>query len=245
MGNLNNKFAIVTGSSTGIGRAVSVALAKEGARIALVARRVQELKKTKKIIIDAGGNAEIFPVDLSKVDLINQFVSNIKTITNHVDILLNIAGVWHGKDEVYANTNFENFQRQVILNTYNVGLVAPTLLAHDLIPLMPKGGKIINLSGTFENGAKGWLPYYVSKRAIEDLTIGLAEELKEKGIQVNCVSPSDVATEEYQKYFPQYVKNAISPKEISDFILQLCSGNKTGKIFVIKKGQKMFKKFHA
>lgn len=82
-------------------------------------------------------------------------------------------------------------------------LTAPTLLSHALIPLIPTGSSIINLSGTFENGGKGWLPYYVSKRAIEDLTIGLADELKDKGINVNYVSPSDTATDEYKRFFPE------------------------------------------
>ena len=74
---------------------------------------------------------------------------------------------------------------------------------------------MINLSGTFENGAKGWLPYFVSKRAIEDLTLGLAQELEEKDIQVNCISPSDTATEAYAKFFPQYMNDAIEPSEIA------------------------------
>ena len=69
---------------------------------------------------------------------------------------------------------------------------------------MHAGSKIINISGTFESGAKGWLPYYVSKKAIENLTVGLSQELRDKQIQVNCISPSDTLTESYQKFFPEY-----------------------------------------
>lgn len=242
---MKSKFAIVTGASTGIGRAVAVALTKRNFFIALVARRIDKLEETKKLIVAAGGKAEIFPADLSEINQINKLIFKIKLMTKKIDALINIAGIWHGQNEVYANTDFGKFSQEIILDTYTVGLTAPTLLVHDLLPLMSKESKIINLSGTFENGAKGWLPYYVSKRAIEDLTIGLAEELKNRKIDVNCVSPSDVATEAYQKYFPEDAANALKPEEIAAFIVKLLSINKTGKIFVLKKGYKLFEKFHG
>lgn len=245
--NLKDKFVVVTGASTGIGRATAIEFGKQGATVGLVARRVEELEKTKQIVEDVGGKAEIFQADLSNVTTINELIKSIKTKTDKVDILVNIAGIWHGKDEVYAGKDFEKFDEKVITDTFNVGIVAPTLLAHGLIPLMPDGSFIINLSGTFENGAKGWLPYYVSKRAIEDLTIALSEELFDRGILVNCVSPSDVATEEYQKYFPKDAKNALDPKDIAEFIVKLCEWKitETGKIWVLKKDKKPVEKFHA
>jgi NAD(P)-dependent dehydrogenase (short-subunit alcohol dehydrogenase family) len=159
-----------------------------------------------------------------------------------------VAGIWHGNDEVYAEKDFESLSQRVVLDTLNVGTVAPTLLAHGFIPLMYKGSRIINISGTFESGAKGWLPYYVSKKAIEDLTIGLAEELKNKGILANAISPSDTATEAYEKYFPQHMSEAISPKVIADFVMHLCSEEAeqtTGKVFVLKKGKEPYEGYHS
>lgn len=240
-----SQFAVVTGASTGIGRAVAITLAKKDFFVALVARRIDKLEETKKLIIDIGGKAEIFPTDLSKIESINELISKIKLAAGGVSVLVNIAGIWHGQNEVYAETDFEKFSQKIILDTYAVGLTAPTFLSHGLLPLMSKESKIINLSGTFENGAKGWLPYYVSKRAIEDLTIGLAEELKDREIKINCVSPSDVATEEYKKYFSQYAKDAVNPEEIAKFIVKILSSNQTGKVFVLKKGYKPFEKFHG
>ena len=128
-----------------------------------------------------------------------------------------------------------------------VGTVAPSLLVHGLLPLMPERGKILNISGTFTNGAKGWLPYYVSKKAIEDLTVGLSEELADKKIQVNGISPSDTATAAYKKYFAEYLDEAIEPKLIAKQAVFLCSNEAddiTGKIFVMKKGEKPFTSFH-
>ncbi|MBU0579190.1 SDR family oxidoreductase [Patescibacteria group bacterium] len=245
---MKNKFAIVTGSSTGIGRAIALALAKEGVFIALAGRTQDKLLKTKTLIAQNGGQAEVFIGDFTKLDSLEALIASIKQRTDKVDILVNVAGIWHGKDEVYAEKDFESFSREVILDTYAVWLTAPTLLAHAFIPLMPKGGKIINISGTFENGAKGWLPYFVSKKAVEDLTIGLAEELKDKDIQVNAISPSDTATEAYQKYFPQYMDEAIEPDKIGEYAVYLCSEEAkeiTGKVFVMKKDKEPYEGYHT
>ena len=242
-----NKKAIITAASTGIGRETAIAFAREGAEVLLVARTEDKLQETKKLIENQGGKAEIYIVDLSDISSINKFITEVKKDHKTINILCNIAGIWHGTDVVYAEKDYETFDQKVIIDTYNVGTIAPSLLAHAFISLMPKGSSIMNLSGTFQSGAKGWLPYYVSKRAIEDLTIGLSEELKDKDIRVNGISPSDVATEEYRKYFPQYIQNAINPKEIAKFAVYLCSKeakNITGKIFVLKKGKEPFEGFH-
>ena len=141
----------------------------------MVARTKQRLDETLRLVQKEGGHGKIIIADLSTIDSLNMCISSVKKEASTIDILINVAGIWHGKDEVYAKRDFETFPQKVILDTYTVGMIAPTLFAHAFIPLIPKGGKIVNISGTFESGAKGWLPYFVSKRAIEDLTIGLAE----------------------------------------------------------------------
>lgn len=234
---LQNKIAIVTGASTGIGRAVAIEFAKEGAYVALVGSTQEKLLKTKSLIAESGGKSDVFIGDFTNIDSVNTFIALIKKQTDKIDILANIAGIWHGKDEVYANKDFEIFSEEVILDTYSVGLSVPTLLAHAFIPLMPHGSAIVNLSGTFENGAKGWLPYYVSKRGIEDLTIGLSQELSDKGIRVNCVSPSDTATEEYKRFFPDDAIGAQSPEQVAKFFVEIVGRDVTGKVFVIKNGK--------
>ncbi|MEK7550818.1 MAG: SDR family oxidoreductase [Patescibacteria group bacterium] len=80
------------------------------------------------------------------------------------------------------------------------------------------------------------------------MTIGLAEELKDRGITVNAISPSDTATEAYKKYFPQYFPDAIEPVEIAKFAVYLCSpeaGDISGKVFVLKKGEEPYEGYHA
>lgn len=240
------KIAVVTGASTGIGRAVALELGKNGYEVYLVARRPDELVKTQQQITAAGGIAQVFPADLSSMTSINQLLIAIKAKTKYIDLIANIAGIWHGDVAVFAGVDFEKFDQQVIIDTFNVGTIAPALLVQGLLPLMSEGGKIINLSGTFENGGKGWLPYFVSKRSIEDFTIGLSQELEDRGIQVNCISPSDTATDAYARFFPQYIEDAVQPVEIANMLVELAnpSSKITGKVFVIKKGQKPRDSFH-
>lgn len=243
----DQKFAVITGASTGIGRAIAVALAREGFFVGLVARTEEKLKETQDLIERGGGKAEFLIADLSETDSLNQLITQVKNRTKRIDILVNVAGIWHGESEVFAGKDFSSFSQRIILDTYSVGIIAPTLLAHAFGPLMPRGGKILNISGTFENGAKGWLPYYVSKRAIEDLTIALSEELEGKDIQVNAISPSDTATEAYRKYFSQYIDEAIDPEEVAKEAVFLCSEKAngiTGKVFVMKKRKKPFEGYH-
>ena len=234
---MKDKFAVVTGASTGIGRAIALAFAKEGAFVALVGKSEEKLLETSNLIKETSGKSKVFICDLSDNSSLRTLISSIKSEIGRIDILVNVAGIWHGKDEVYAGKDFESFDEKVILDTYSVGLTVPTLLSHAFIHLMPSGSTIINLSGTFENGGKGWLPYYVSKRAIEDLTIGLSQELSDKGIRVNCVSPSDTATEEYKRFFPDDAKDAQTPEDVAKLFVELVNKDETGKVFVIKKGK--------
>jgi len=202
----------------------------------LVGRNLDKLQETKKLVERVGGKAEVFQADLSNLTSINDLIAKIKLQTKKVDAIINIAGVWHGEDEVYAGRNFATFDQKTIL--------APTLLVHGLLSIMPVVSRVINLSGTFENGARGWLPYFASKRALEDLTVGLAEELKDREILVNCISPSDTATEEYIKYFPKDAKDANSSEGVARLIVKTMESRETGKVVVIKKGQ-ISEKFHA
>lgn len=237
------KYAIVSGASTGIGRAVCIELANNNFEVGLVGRNLDGLVETRKRIEENGGSVKIYECDLSNIGEINNLIKKIKDERKQIDLIANIAGIWHGKDKVFAGINYDEFEENVLLETMEVGILAPMLLVNKLLPLM-SGGDVINLSGTFENGGKGWLPYYVSKRAIEDFTVGLADELKEKNIKVNCISPSDTATESYKKFFPQYIDESADPKEIAKKFIEIIKSKDTGKVFVIKKDKDITEGFH-
>lgn len=242
------KYAIVIGASSGVGGAIALELAKSGYFVALVGRNQVRLDEIKLKVDAIGGGNRIFTANLNTFEGINKFISDIKEDTSQVDVLVNAAAIWHGENEVFAGRDFDTFPEQIVSDTMMVGLMAPTLLTHAFIPLMPLKSKIINISGTFENGGKGWLPYFVSKRGIEDLTICLADELRDRDIQVNCISPSDTATPAYEKYFPEYIDDSMDPVEIAREVARLCApeGDQiTGKVLVMKKDQPVTERFHA
>ena len=236
---LKNKVAIVTGASTGIGRSIAIEFARQGAIVGLVSRFVEGLNQTFKAVNKVGGKGEVFVLDLRENKAIQDLAKKIKNKWKKVDVLVNVAGVYHGKDKAYFGIGFADYSVDQILETFDVGITAPTLLSHQLLPLMGGGSKIINISGTFESGAKGWLPYYVSKKAIEDFTVGLSQELRDKQIQVNCISPSDTLTESYKKFFPEYAKEEIclKPEDVANLAVFLASEEAdhiTGQIIVLK-----------
>lgn len=219
---LENKRAVVTGASTGIGREISLILAKEGAEIILVGRRKEQLELTKQMILDNGGTAYIVIADLK--ENVTKIGEHILEKYKSIDIIANVAGVWHNADKAYYGPRLWELPENEILEVMQVGIIAPMLLTKTLLNSMIKKrqGKIINISGTFENGAKGWLHYYVSKKAIEEFTVGLAQELREYKIQVNAVSPSDTYTEAYAKFYPDESQDVcMNPKDIARLVLAL------------------------
>lgn len=245
---LKNKYALVTGASTGIGKAIAVEFAKQGAFVFLTARTEIRLKDVRQIVEKNGGKSGVIPADLSNVESINDLIKDIRKITNKIDIVVNVAGVWHDQGQVYAANSFESFSQDVIVKTYNVGITAPTLLVHGLLPLMPTRSKILNISGKFSHGAKNWLPYYMSKKAIEDLTVGLSEELADRDIQVNCISPSDTSTESYRQFYPRVEEKTLDPEEVARFACHLCASstdNITGKVYVMIAGREPYEAFHT
>lgn len=136
-----NKVVVITGASTGIGRATAIAFAKAGAHVVLGARSLKGLIETKKRIREVGSTAEVITVDLADEKRLNLFVKMVKENHKQIDALVNIAGIWHGKDDVYAEKDFQDFDQKIIVDTFFVGTIAPSLLAHAFIPLMPRGSQ--------------------------------------------------------------------------------------------------------
>jgi NAD(P)-dependent dehydrogenase (short-subunit alcohol dehydrogenase family) len=155
------------------------------------------------------------------------------------DILVNVAGVWHDDKTVFAGVPLVDTPAKQILEVMEVGLLAPMLLTRAFLPPMLRAqqGKIISISGTFATGGAGWLHYYVSKLGLENFTVGLAQELRPSKIQVNCVSPSDTATDALRRFFPEDAKTALDPREVARLVVFLASQDAehiTGQCIVIK-----------
>lgn len=236
----NGRTAVVTGASTGIGKAIAIALANTGDRVALVARPSGRLNETQSVIRQHGGAAWVFPCDLRDPHAILQTAASIDQQLGPVSVIVNCAGVWHNDDIVYAGKALHETPVEQIHEVLDVILIAPFLLTRALIPGMIRtgSGKILQISGTFESGASGWLHYYVAKKALEHFSEGLAQELRKYEIQVNTISPSDTATEAYQRFFPETPhEQCVSPQDIASvacFLLSEKADHITGACIAVR-----------
>ena len=232
------KNIVITGASTGIGRAICLAIAEDDVSLALIGRNEEGLSETKKLIEEKGGKAKVYLADLTTEA--EQVGESILKDFDSIYAICNVAGVWHGVDKVYYGPMLWETPSSEIKNVLEVGVIAPVILTKTLLPAMVKNneGKVLQISGTFENGATGWLHYYIGKKAIEDFTVGLSEELRPYKIQVNTISPSDTWTEAYAKYYPDADPSICnSPEDIAEeakFLLSDKSDSITGQCIIIR-----------
>lgn len=215
---LASKVAIVTGASRGIGRAVSVALAKEGAAVVLAARSIEKLRETADQVTSAGGRSEIVVTDLVEEQSIKNLVRVTGEKFGRLDILVNNAGVTHSaKLEETATKDWDY--------CFAVNSRAPFLLCREALPLLKRADTayIINISSVV--GVKGYplqSAYTASKHAIRGMTISLAEELNRSNIRVHLICPGGVDTELLQKVRPDLKKqDLMQPEEIAELVLYL------------------------
>lgn len=210
------KTAILTGASSGIGRAIHKELASQGWEVIALTRGELDLAKLDDVAREARKLAEKKP---------------------QLDALIHVAGIWHDAEKVLANHDLEDFTPHQIADTMNVGVTSFMILAALLLPKLTKTGLVVGISGTFENvGASGWLPYYTSKRALEDFLVGLAQDYP-NGPYVYGVSPSDTATPVYKKFYPEYAAVGQPPEVVAELVIRLAGGElayKTGDIIKIR-----------
>lgn len=236
--------ALVTGASTGIGKALAIELAKKGYEVGLVARSKEKLEKVKEEVLLNGGKAEIFVTDLSDPKSVSALIEEVRNKFETLDLLANIAAVWHDGNKHYFGMSLGEYSEEQILDIMSVGVTAPMMLARGFAPIMPKGSNIVNISGTFWVGGMNCVPIYVSKRAIEDLTMALAVEYKVAGIAVNCVSPSDTGTESLAKYFPEELEEGNTVEDVVETIVKLMTDGKTGRVVVVQNKKVIEEGFH-
>lgn len=188
---LSSKVAIVTGAGRGIGEAVALAFAREGARLVLAARTLSQLQQVADRVTNLGGAAHIVPADVSNRADVARIVQAALDRYGRLDVLVNAAGVY-GPIGPTWDVDIDEWLRAMHINLFGT-----FLCCHEAVPHMieRRSGKIVNFSG---GGATAPLPrfsaYGVSKTAIVRLTETLAEEVKEFNIQVNAVAPGAVDT---------------------------------------------------
>ncbi len=188
---LEGKVTVVTGGGRGIGAAIAIACAREGARLALVARTVEQLNDVAKVIDEVGADVTTIPTDVTDQLQTDAMAQSVREYFGRVDILFNNAGGGSERRPV-AESEPNQWIYDVTLN-----LTSAYLVTHALLPLMIEsgGGKIINTgSGMGHRPGSGSSAYRVGKAGMWMLTQCLAEELWEHGITVNELIPGPVAT---------------------------------------------------
>lgn len=188
---LQNKVAIVTGASGGIGRCIALALAEKGVRVELIARDPGRLQKVADEIREGNGVAFPFPADIRSVEQVEALVADAQSRFGAVDILVNSA-FW-GPPGSIEETD-EAFWDQTLDTT----LKAPFLLARAVAPLMKrqKGGRIVNIGSLAgKTGEDNRTAYCAAKWGLEGLTAALAAELTRYNIHVHLISPAATHTQ--------------------------------------------------
>lgn len=220
---LEGRAALVTGASSGLGRATAVALAQAGADVALVARSEEELESAREEVSKIGRRALALPADLAKEDEAAGAVERTVEAFGRIDVLVNAAGT--DAPGTVEELDVEGWDRTLAVN-----LRAPFLLARASFPRMREvgGGTVVNVSSVA--GKKGWAnasAYCASKFGLTGFTEALADEGREHGIRAIVLYPGAMATnwgswtpEERRRSTRQEAPpgQALPPERVADFI---------------------------
>lgn len=189
---LNNKTAIVTGGSKGIGKGIARTLVDEGCNVVICARGEKELNETAdELRNEAGGEIRAIPADMTQDADLNNLVESTAERFGAIDILINNAGT------VGANGLFEETPMQEWRDLFELNLFAVVRITQKVVPYMKEQswGRIINISS--ENGRQPYpdmLHYNASKAALDNFTKGLSKQYTQDGILINAVSPAFIKT---------------------------------------------------
>ena len=189
-GKLKSRVAIVTGGDSGIGRAVAVAFAKEGANLAVVyLNEHEDAKRTKEEIEQCGRKCLLIAGDVAEGRFCQEVAEKAVSTYRRIDILVNNAAEQHVRESIMDIDN-EQLER-----TFRTNLFSMFHLVKAVLPHLKEGGRIINTTSvTAYKGSPYLLDYSATKGAIVAFTRSLALQLIERGIHVNAVAPGPIWT---------------------------------------------------
>lgn len=217
MQSLKGKVAIVTGAGRGIGRAVAVALAKEGVNVGLIGLTLSNLEKVQQEVQALGVKASIAAADVKDLNSVTQAVDQIRNELGAIDIVINNAGTAKfGKFLELTPEEWENIIRVNLMGVYNV----TRAVLQEMIDR--RSGDIINISSTAgERGAAATSAYSASKFAVLGLTESLMQEVRKHNIRVMALTPSTIATDlaVEQKLTDGNPEKVAQPEDLAELIV--------------------------
>ena len=188
-----DRTALVTGAGSGIGRAIALALAAEGARVVAAGRRAEPLDETVRLIENQGGKALAVTADVTRPEDAETLVRAAVDTFGSLDVAVNNAGVFRGGAPL-ADLSEADWQTQLDTNVTGVFLALRAEIRR--MRTQPSGGAIVNVASTFgaHKRVPGAAAYAASKAAVSALTRGAALDHIREGVRINAVSPGAVET---------------------------------------------------
>jgi NAD(P)-dependent dehydrogenase (short-subunit alcohol dehydrogenase family) len=202
---LNGKKTLITGADSGIGRAVALAFAREGADVAVsYLSEHEDAEETKRLVEACGRQCVLLPGDLIDPEHCRELVVKTVEAFGRIDVLVNNAA-HQTYIESIADVSDEEWERTIAVN-----LSAIFYLSKAALPHMREGSSIINTaSKQADEPSPSLLAYAVSKGAIQNFSAGLAQQLAKKGVRVNTVAPGPVWT--------PLVASSLPPEQVASF----------------------------
>jgi NAD(P)-dependent dehydrogenase (short-subunit alcohol dehydrogenase family) len=221
---LKGKVTLITGASQGLGRALALVFAREGARVVVNARSEDSVRPVAGEVEDVGGQVLAVAADVSKGADVERLVGESVERFGKIDVLVNNAGL------LGPRVAIEDYPEDEWRRIIDANLTGPFLVSKAAIPYLSDGASIINVvSGVSVEGRAEWGAYAVSKFGMEGLNQILAAELAERGVRVNAVDPGGMRTDMRAAAYPEEdPQTRITPEENTAVFLYLASDESEG-----------------
>lgn len=221
---LAGKVAVVTGANRGLGKAVALCFAEEGATVILVGRNAQGLERVKHLIEEKQGHAEAIVSDVTDPNSVSRMANLVAHHYGRIDILVNNAGI--SIEQPLNDMSIDTWKQIIDTNLNSVAIVSKAFLP---MMLQQKSGNIVNVgSGAGLRGLPGSCAYSASKAGVICLSQALGDEVRQHNIRVNVICPGPIDTELFQlserrEYLLKNGGDVFSPESVAKSILFLAS----------------------
>jgi NAD(P)-dependent dehydrogenase (short-subunit alcohol dehydrogenase family) len=230
---LKDRIALITGASRGIGRAVALAFARQGAHVLLLARARTALEEIDDAIKESGGKATLIPLNLTDGKRVDALGPTLYERFGKLDILVGNAAILRRLSPL-THIPSEHWERVIATN-----LTANWRLIRTLDPLLRRSdaGRVIFVTSSVAHTAKAyWAPYSVSKAALETLAKTYANETSDSAIKVNIIDPGATATRMRAEAYPGEDQATLrTPEEVAEVFVEfaLPSFTETGRLIEV------------